>query len=263
MTRQFLLDAGNGLSRIQVLGTDLGTVHDGMATVQLQGIIHLLQSFGSGSVTRILHPSVGLHQDGWSQVGVGIPPITGTGSRTARTENTFVHTIQLGTVLACLQEFSLAFLLGSTGLQPGLDALVLFVKVGHVRDQVFQHKHVWKRVDFGSFGLGINVTEASQCIGSINIHGTGSADSFAARSSKSQCRILFALDFDERIQDHGSAVVDIHGVSAQVRCLHGILGVPTVNFEIDEFLRLGCRRSGKTATSPQLAAVAHLCQLKK
>ena len=42
MTRQLLLDIGNRLTRIQVLGTNLGTVHDGVATVELVCVIQAL-----------------------------------------------------------------------------------------------------------------------------------------------------------------------------------------------------------------------------
>ena len=100
---QLLLDLGNGLARIQVLGTDLGTVHNGMTTVQFKGVVQILQSLFCLAIAGILNPPVGLHQDGRSQVLVGVPPVTGTGRRTASTKNAFVHTIQLCTVLLALK----------------------------------------------------------------------------------------------------------------------------------------------------------------
>lgn len=90
---QLLLDVGNGLTRIQVLGADLGTVHDGMASVELKCIIQLFQSLLGRSIARVLDPTVRLHQDRRSQVLVGIPPVTGTRGRAASTQNAFVHTI--------------------------------------------------------------------------------------------------------------------------------------------------------------------------
>ena len=64
MTRQLLLDIGNRLTRIQVLGTNLGTVHDGVATIQLEGIIEFCQTFLGLAIAAVFNPAVGLHQDG-------------------------------------------------------------------------------------------------------------------------------------------------------------------------------------------------------
>jgi hypothetical protein len=41
--RHSLLDLGNGLSRIEVLRADLGAVHDGVAPVELEGVVEVVQ----------------------------------------------------------------------------------------------------------------------------------------------------------------------------------------------------------------------------
>ena len=50
LRRKTLLDTRNRLPRVQVLGAYLGTVHNGMTTVQLEGVIQFFQTLGSGSI---------------------------------------------------------------------------------------------------------------------------------------------------------------------------------------------------------------------
>ena len=47
-----------------------------------------------------------------------------------------------------------------------------------------------------------NVTETSQSVGSINVHGTRSTNSFTARSTKGESWVLFVFDFDKGVKDH-------------------------------------------------------------
>ena len=131
--RQLLLDVGNGLSRIQMFGTNLGAIHNRVASIQLEGIIQFFQSLFGGTITRILNPTIGLHQHGWSQILVCIPPVTRARGGAAGTQDTFVHAIQLGPVFLCLQILGLSFNLRFR-LQPGFNGTILFIKVPHIRD---------------------------------------------------------------------------------------------------------------------------------
>ena len=45
--RNSLLDLSNGSARVQALGACLGAVHDGVAAVQLEGIVQMVKSLGS------------------------------------------------------------------------------------------------------------------------------------------------------------------------------------------------------------------------
>mmetsp|Transcript_21459 Transcript_21459/g.31583 ORF Transcript_21459/g.31583 Transcript_21459/m.31583 type:complete len:99 (+) Transcript_21459:189-485(+) len=67
---KLLLDMRNGLTRIQMLGTNLGTIHDGVTPIQLEGIIELLQSLLRMGISRIFDPTVCLHQDSRSQIRI-------------------------------------------------------------------------------------------------------------------------------------------------------------------------------------------------
>ena len=57
LQHQFL-DATNGLGGIEALGTDINTVHDGMTTKQLEGIIEFIQSALSILIAAIGKESV-------------------------------------------------------------------------------------------------------------------------------------------------------------------------------------------------------------
>jgi hypothetical protein len=240
---QPLLDSGNRLSWVQMLRADLGTVHDRVATIQLESVIQLRQTLLRLAITTIFNPAIRLHQDSRSQVLVGIPPIARARSTAASTENAFVHSIQLGAVFLGLQVLTLAGLLGQSGLQPGFNATVLFVKVPHVRYQIFNDIHVWKRVYFAGLAgiLLINVGQASQCVLTVNVHGTRAANALTTGATKGESRVLLVFDFEQGVEDHGSTVIEIDRVGGEVRLL-ALFGVPSVHFEVLDALVLGVNR---------------------
>ena len=157
--RQLFLDFGNRFARIQVFGTDLGAVHNGVTAVQFERVIEFAQTLGRVSVAAIFNPAKGLHEHGRTQILVGVPPVTGTRGRAARAQDAFVHAIELGSIFPRLQKLGLSFLFGCSGLQPRFNAPVLFVKVSHVRHQVFDNVHVREGINFARLGgiLLINV----------------------------------------------------------------------------------------------------------
>ena len=53
-----LLDGTDGLARVKTLGAGLSAVHDGVAAVQLEGVVQLSQALGGALVTTVLNPSV-------------------------------------------------------------------------------------------------------------------------------------------------------------------------------------------------------------
>ena len=235
--RQLLFDRRNGLAGVQMFGTHLGTIHNGMTTVQFKGVVEVAQSFDGPSVPTVFDPSIGLHQNGGSQILVTVPPVTGTTGTATGTQDTLVHTIQLGAVLFGLQMFLLMRGLGLCRLQPGFNGTVLFVKVTHVGDQILNDVHVGEWVYFGGLGefLPVNVGQAREGVGPVNVHGATSTNSLPTTASKGQGGVLFIFDLDESIQDHGTAGVQIHWVRTQVRLLGNrthVFGIPTINFEV-------------------------------
>jgi len=72
---KLLLNIRNRLPRIQMLRTNLRTVHNSMTPVQFERIVQLVQPFLRKLIPRILDPPVRLHEHRWSQILIGIPPV--------------------------------------------------------------------------------------------------------------------------------------------------------------------------------------------
>ena len=58
-----LLDVLDVLSRVEALGAGVGAVEDGLAAVELERIVKLLETVGGVTVTAISNPAVSLHED--------------------------------------------------------------------------------------------------------------------------------------------------------------------------------------------------------
>jgi len=93
------LDFGDSPGGVQVLGASFRAVHDSVALEDAELVVHLLQSLGLRLVTAVNNPSVGLLNDGWSQVFVTIPPVAWAGGGAACAKDALVETVQLGAVL--------------------------------------------------------------------------------------------------------------------------------------------------------------------
>mmetsp|Transcript_737 Transcript_737/g.2988 ORF Transcript_737/g.2988 Transcript_737/m.2988 type:complete len:298 (-) Transcript_737:19-912(-) len=245
-----LLHVGNGLSGVQVLRAGLAAVHDGVAAVELEGVVQLLDPLSSDRVTAVFNPPIRLHEDGRSEVGVRSPPVRRTGRAAAGAQDALVHAVELLAVALGLQVLasSLVCLRGlGVFVEPGFDASVLVVEVGHVGHEVLDHVHVRQRVDLRGRAALLNVGEAREAVAPADVHRAGSADALAATAAEGQARILLVLDLDQRVQHHGTAVIQIHRVGHHVRRLF-LLRIPPIDLEVLQM------RSGVGAL--QLEAVA-------
>src|SRR5690348_9465154 len=74
---QKLLDFSYSLGRVQALRAGPGAVHDGVATVELEGVLEVVQALARGLVAAVRDPAIGLQQDGGTQVAVAVPPVAG------------------------------------------------------------------------------------------------------------------------------------------------------------------------------------------
>lgn len=128
-----MLDLVNGATRIEVLGASVGAVHDSVAAIELVGVVQTLQTLLGHLVSRVGDPSVGLLQDGGSEVLVAVPPVGGAGGGAAGAEDALVQTVQQLTVLVRLQILHLVVRVHRRLLlQPRLDRRVLLVEVGQI-----------------------------------------------------------------------------------------------------------------------------------
>jgi hypothetical protein len=74
-------------------------------------------------------------------------------------------------------------------------------------------------------------TKTCQCVDSVNIHGTTSANTLATTPPESQSRVHLVLDPDERIQHHGSGLVQVERVRLHLGLGGGLIWVPSVDVE--------------------------------
>ena len=111
-------------------------------------------------------------------------------------------------------------------------------------------------VDLGVV-VAVNAAKAGKGVDAINVHGARTADTLTARSSEGERGVDLVLDLDQGVEDHWSGLVEVEGVVLQARLLRGSVGVPSVDLEGLQLLRLalsrgsktGCRGSGEGSTS--------------
>src|SRR5258705_3877986 len=112
------LEFGNGLGRIEALRAGLGAVHDGVAAIEPERVLEIVEPLAGGLVARILDPARGLQQRGRPQEALAVPPIARARRRAAGAEDTFVEAIEVFAVLVALPPVLLRRRGG--GLQPRL-----------------------------------------------------------------------------------------------------------------------------------------------
>src|SRR5690606_23942805 len=78
-----LLGLGDGLGGVQPLRTHLGAVHDGVAAVELERVLKVVETLVRGVVASVRNPAVGLQQGGRAEVVGLVPPVAGAAGRAA------------------------------------------------------------------------------------------------------------------------------------------------------------------------------------
>jgi len=191
------LDAGNGLSRIESLGTGFGAVQDGVASVDGIVVLKFLHPLLGFLITRVDHPAVGLHEDGGAEIFVAVPPIRRAGGRAAGAEDALVHPVQLCPVLHRLKVGHFSKFLLTFALKVRLDLLVLIVEVGHVWYEILDDVHVGKRVNLGGFCcIRFDSAETCERVRAVDVHGAAAANALAAGPAEGQGGVKLVLDLD-------------------------------------------------------------------
>src|SRR5690606_6672123 len=175
-----LLDGADGLRGVQPLRAGPRAVHDGVAAVELERVLEVVQALAGILVARVHDPAVGLEQDRGAQVAVAVPPVAGARGAAAGAQDALVQAVELGAVGLRLQALAVRRR-RALGAQPGLDRGVLGVEVGQVRDQVLDHVHVRQRVDRDlPLAAVLDGLGAGQRVGAVDVHRARTADALAA-----------------------------------------------------------------------------------
>ena len=90
-----LLDLGNRLGRVEPLGAGLGAVQDGVAAVEAERVLQIVQPLALGLVAAVAQPAVGLQQGRGPEIVRLVPPVARAGGRATGAEDAFVEAVEL------------------------------------------------------------------------------------------------------------------------------------------------------------------------
>src|SRR3990170_2597411 len=91
-----LLDLGDRLGRVEVLGAGLGAVHDGVAAVEAERVLERVETLAGMLVAAVDDPAIGLQQDRRAEKAIAVPPIAGTRRLAAEAQDAFPHAVEAG-----------------------------------------------------------------------------------------------------------------------------------------------------------------------
>ncbi len=102
-----------------------------------------------------------------------------------------------------------------------------------------------QRIDFNGALHGVDRLETGERIRAVDVHGTRTADSLSARATERERRVDLILDRYQRIQNHGTAVIQVHLVGIQLWVLAG-RGIVSIDPELAVILGAIRRGIGST-----------------
>src|SRR5260370_20711587 len=85
------LELGDGLGGVEALRAGLGAVHDGVAAVEAERILEIVEALSGRLIPTVLEPAVGLKQRSGPEETLAVPPIARAGGRAARAQDAFVE----------------------------------------------------------------------------------------------------------------------------------------------------------------------------
>ena len=96
------LDLGDGLGGVEALRAGLGAVHDGVAAVEPERVLEIVEPLAGRLVAAVLEPAVGLQQRGRAEEALAVPPVARAGGRAAGAQDALVEAVELLAVLVAL-----------------------------------------------------------------------------------------------------------------------------------------------------------------
>src|SRR6516225_4295200 len=144
---QFQLELSDRFRRVETLRARLGAVHDGVAAVEPERILEIVEPFAGGFIARILDPARSLQERGRSEEALAVPPIARAGGRAAGANNALIKPVELLAVLVALPPFLLRR--PRSALQPRLARGIMSVEIGDVADQALHHGPMRQRIALG------------------------------------------------------------------------------------------------------------------
>src|SRR5579875_2720880 len=235
-----LLDLGDRLGRVQVLGAGAGAVHDRMAAVEPERVFERIKALAGLLVAAVGDPAIGLQQHRRTEIALAGPPIARAGGRAAEAQDALPQTVEPFALRDRLRPLAIgrrrAF-----AVEPGPDRAVLRDQVRQIGHQILDDRQVRQRTDpHRPLDVGDRL-DAGKRVRPVDIHRAGAANPLAARAAKGQRRIDLVLDLDQRVENHRAAFVEIDREAVDDRVLP-VIRVPAIDPEFAH--PLGVRRGG-------------------
>src|SRR5579883_2572276 len=92
---QFHLELGDRLGGIEALRAGLRAVHDGVAAIEPERILEIVEPLAGRLVARIGDPAGRLQQCGGAEEALAVPPIARARGRAAGAQDALVETVEL------------------------------------------------------------------------------------------------------------------------------------------------------------------------
>lgn len=113
-------------------------------------------------------------------------------------------------------------------------------------------------VDLGSRRrVPLNLGDASERVGAVDVHGAGAADAFTARTPEGERGVHFVLDLEQGIQNHGTAGIDVDRVLLELRLDRRVFRVLIAGSDglgLGKMRRRGVRRETEQQESGWMAS---------
>src|SRR5579875_3689038 len=213
-----LLDLGDRLGRVQVLGAGAGAVHDRMAAVEPERVFERIKALAGLLVAAVGDPAIGLQQHRRTEIALAGPPIARAGGRAAEAQDALPQTVEPFALRDRLRPLAIgrrrAF-----AVETGPDRAVLRDQVRQIGHQILDDRQVRQRIDpHRPLDVGDRL-DAGKRVRPVDIHRAGAANPLAARAAKGQRRIDLVLDLDQRVENHRAAFVEIDREAVDDRVL--------------------------------------------
>lgn len=81
-----------------------------------------------------------------------------------------------------------------------------------------------QRVDLDGLGdVAVDLGDTGEGVAALDVHGARATDTLTARTAEGQGRVLLVLDFNQGVENHGTACVQIDLVGLEVGLLGGLV----------------------------------------
>src|SRR5262244_2285693 len=111
-----LLDLGDCLGRVEMLRAGVGAVHDGVAAIEPERILEIVEPLAGRLVAAVNDPALRLQQRSGTEEALAVPPVARARGRAAGAQDALVEPVELRAIIVALPPLLLG--LRRRGVQP-------------------------------------------------------------------------------------------------------------------------------------------------